>query len=426
MKKEKKMNTRMDRNVFHIGAYLLQPEARTKAHIRDIAECGLDLIVCLNLTRKEDGLGFDTGVLDLFSRYGLGCIASGILPGWWGGDGENAGQLCRTNPLSAYEAAADSFSDHPAIWGIDMGDEPSALDFPYYGKIAETVGRRFPGRFGYLNLYPNYASVAGNTGEQTRNQLGTATYGEYIDAFVKNVPTDYICYDFYPYALRNLCRMYENFRIVSDACRRTGRAFWFVPQVNSDKEKEHTSENRLRFQAFTAMAYGAVCLFWACWSGGWWYHNVLDGQGNRTEQYEKLKTVNGEIRCIAGEYMKYRSVSTHLIGFENDETMTGYTDKLLPFLSAGHFTDVHGENGEKLVVGYMEAKNGEGEALMIAASDDPYDENERELTVVFCAEGCTVRAIDGSGNDSIVMDENGCYSLKVRSNGGVLITANRQ
>ena len=417
------MNTRMNKNKFHIGAYLLQQNARTEEHIRDIAECGLDLIVCLNLVRNESGTGYDTGVLDLFSRYGLGCIVSGVLPGWWGGDGERAGDLCRVNPLSAYETAAASFSDHPAVWGIDMGDEPSALDFPYYGKVTETVNRIFPNRFGYLNLYPNYASVAGNSGEQTRNQLGTATYAEYIESYVKHVPTDYICFDFYLYSLRDLPRMYENLRIISDACRRTGRAFWYVPQVNSSREEETTSENRLRFQAFTAMAYGAVCLFWACWCGGWWYHNVLDGEGNRTEQYGKLKTVNADIRRIAEEYMKYRNVSTDLIGFDTDDSMGRYSDELLPSLSVGSFSGVRGENGEKLAVGYMKAKNGKGDALMIAASDDPYDENNREVIVVFRSDCPDLRAFGTDGGDPLTKEADGSYRLRLRSCGGALVTA---
>ncbi|MCQ2426539.1 MAG: hypothetical protein MJ070_10405 [Lachnospiraceae bacterium] len=413
----------MNKKQFHIGAYLLQKNARTEAHVRDIAECGLDFIACLNLERNGRGTGFDTGVLDLFSRYGLGCIVSGVLPGWWGGNGERAGQLCDTNPLSAYEAAAASFTDHPAIWGIDLGDEPSALDFPYYGKIAETVKKCFPNQFCYLNLYPNYASVASNTVLQTRSQLGTETYEEYIEAFVKDVPTDCICYDFYLYSLHDLPRMYDNFRIVSDACRRTGRSFWYVPQVNSDRKEETTSVNRLRFQAFTAMAYGAVCLIWACWCGGWWYHNVLDGEGNRTEQYGKLKTVNADIRRIADEYMKYRSISTHLIGFDTDDSMGRYSDVLLPSLSVGSFSGVRGENGEKLAVGYMKAKDGKGEALMIAASDDPYDENKREVIVVLRC-GCTdLRAFGTDGGNPLTKEADGSYRLRLRSCGGALVTA---
>lgn len=417
------MSTRFDKNKFHLGAYILQPYARTEQHIRDIAECGLDIIICLDAVENLKPLTYDTHVLDLLAKYNIGCVFSGNLPAWWGGDGGNAGKLGETHPISKYEEAARDFIDHPAIFGINLGDEPSALDFPYYGKVVKFVSDHFPRQFPYLNLYPNYASVAKNSDAQTVNQLGTATYAEHIDEYCKNVPTDYICYDFYVYSLHNTFKMYDNYRIVADACRKTGRAFWYVPQVNSNVEDKTMSENQLRFQAFTAMAFGAVNLYWACYTGGWWHHNVLDTDGNKTEQYEKLKKVNAEIRVIADEFMKYRNVSTHLVGFENDETMKPYADPLLPALSTGVFMDVHAENGEQLVIGQMVEKDGNGYALMIAAADDPYDEANKDITVTLRAGDFDVRALDGKGGNPLETCEDGSYRITLRSCEGVLVTA---
>ena len=132
--------------------------------------------------------------------------------------------------------------------GIDVGDEPSALDFPYYGRVMDYVNRAFPNQFPYLNLYPNYASVSQNNAQETVNQLGTATYDEHIQKYCENVPVDYICYDFYLYSI-NVTKHYENLRVVADACRNTGRSMWIVLQVNSNKPAEWMSENNLRFQA---------------------------------------------------------------------------------------------------------------------------------------------------------------------------------
>ena len=35
--------------------------------------------------------------------------------------------------------------------------------------------------------------------------------------------------------------MYDNFNIVADACRRTGRDFWFIPQCNGRNEDDFTN-----------------------------------------------------------------------------------------------------------------------------------------------------------------------------------------
>ena len=87
---------RMDRNRLNIGVYHLRPYARTEAHIKDLADCGVDFVICMENDRPA---------LDLFSKYGVGAIVSGVVPGWWGGDGDNAGKLSETNPISKYEEA---------------------------------------------------------------------------------------------------------------------------------------------------------------------------------------------------------------------------------------------------------------------------------------------------------------------------------
>ena len=56
---------RMDRTKLNIGAYILAPYARSEAHIRDIADCGIDFI--------ED-MEYDPEALELFGKYGLGAI----------------------------------------------------------------------------------------------------------------------------------------------------------------------------------------------------------------------------------------------------------------------------------------------------------------------------------------------------------------
>ena len=408
------MNKRMDRNRLNIGVYHLKPYARTEAHIKDLADCGIDFVVCMDNDRPA---------LDLFHKYGVGAIVSGIVPGWWGGDGDNAGKLAETNPMEKYEAAAAAFTDHPAIWGIDVGDEPSALDFPYYGRVMDYVNRAFPNQFAYLNLYPNYASVSQNNAQETVNQLGTATYEEHIQKYCENVPVDYICYDFYLYSI-NVTKHYENLRVVADACLRTGRSMWIVLQVNSNKPAEWMTENNLRFQAYTSMAFGAENIIWACYTAGWWHNQVLDGEGNKTQQYDKLKKINAEIRTLADEYMKYRRVSTHFVGFEGNPDMTAVKQEAIGSLSTGIFFDVKADNGAPLVVGEMVNRKGDGSvALMVCAADDPRETDPKEYHITFRAPNRCIRALGGNGYKTVTDLGDGVYAVVVKSNEGVLITA---
>ena len=167
---------RMDRSKLLIGAYCFREAAHDEAHVRDLKECGIDFVTGVQAK--------DRATLDLLAKYGIGSIAGGVLPGWWGGNGSNAGKMRTSRPRGVYEIPMAEFVasfDHPAIWMLNLCDEPSAHDMQYLGEICDLVAARSPQTPAYLNLYPNYASVSKNTGKETRNQLGTKTYREHID-----------------------------------------------------------------------------------------------------------------------------------------------------------------------------------------------------------------------------------------------------
>ena len=404
------ITSRMDSSRLNIGTYILQPYARSEAHIKDLADCGIDFVICIDN---------DRAALDLFSKYGVGAIVTGVVPGWWGGDGNNAGTLRTSHPLEEYEAAAAAFEDHPAIWGIDIGDEPSALDFPYYGEVYKKVDELFPNQFPFLNLYPNYASVAQNTDEQTVNQLGTATYQEHIDRYCECVPAYYLSYDFY-YKVAGVEKDYDNLRVVADACRRNGLEMWVTVQVNSFDPEIWICENELRFQAYSALAFGAVNLTWACYTAGWWNNLVLDAEGNRTQQYDKLKRVNAEIHSLADHYMKYKTEETAFVGFAGTSVPEECGIETIEALDWGRLSDLTA--GCPLVVGKMVRRGGgRGRALFVCVADDPYDENPRQHTLRFRAKGRKVKAYGGDGPIEVTGTGPGSYEIPVTSNQGLLI-----
>ena len=404
------VTSRMDASRLNIGTYILQPYARSEAHIRDLADCGIDFVVCMDN---------DRAALDLFSKYGIGAIVTGVVPGWWGGDGNNAGTLRERHPLAEYEAAAAAFEDHPAIWGIDIGDEPSALDFPYYGEVYRRVDELFPNQFPFLNLYPNYASVAQNTEDQTESQLGTATYQEHIDRYCECVPAHYLSYDFY-YKVAGVEKDYDNLRVVSDACRKNGLEMWVTVQVNSFDPAVWISENELRFQAYSALAFGAVNLTWACYTAGWWNNQVVDGEGSKTEQYDKLKRVNAEIHTLADRYMQYETEETAFVGFGDTNVPEECGLESIDSLDYGRLSGLTA--GCPLVVGKMARRGGgRGRALFVCVADDPYNENPQSHSLRFRAKGRKVKALGGDGPIEVIRTGDGFCEIPVVSNQGLLI-----
>lgn len=404
--------SRIDKSKLDIGAYYLQPYARTEAHIKEVAVCGIDFIVNIN---------YDKATLDLFQKYGIGAIITGSIPSWWGGDGKNAGKLNEHNPLDRYDKSAKTFVDHPAIWGMNIGDEPSALDFPYYNKVFKRVKELFPNQFPYLNLYPNYASVSQNTAKQTVNQLGTSTYDEYIKQYCENVTaSDYICYDFYLYSI-NVQRAYSNLITVANAAQKYNKSMWVVLQVNSRDSATWISENKLRFQAYTAMAFGVQNIIWGCYTAGWWHNQVLDDKGNKTQQYDKLRKVNAEIHHLSVPYMKYKRINTYFVDFKGTKWLDGVSATSIDKYDDDDVHNLQSTDNSPILVGKMASQSGKKrEALFVCSADDPYDKSTQTHTISFNTKK-RVRITTTDGQYKLKKTPNGLYNIQIVSNRGILI-----
>ncbi len=413
--------SRMDRTKLNIGTYCLKPYARTEAHIKDMADCGIDFVI-ENLDRKT---------LDLCAKYKIGVFLGGVTPWWWGGySNDRNGRMREINPLQQYDAAAKRFKDHPAVWAIDIGDEPSALDLPYYGEVVRNTVANYPNQFPYLNLYPNYALPGKEGQDLSKTQLGCKDYRTHIEVYCKNVPLDYISYDHYPWGWRNkIPAMFENLRIVADACTATRRSLWIVLQANTYRDAKTRNRamtvNTLRYQANTALAYGAEVLSWACWTAGWWDNNAIDTNGVKTATYDMLKTVNAELHRISPEYMKYRRLNTDLVGFDSNFAAKVEQPVLRASSGAG-FADVKATDGAALTVGHFASRDGSGGyAIYIAACDDPEDVAPRMHEIVCrpASVKSNVKAFDGNGMVNVSKRTDGMMSVQLKSNAGVLVVA---
>ena len=412
-----------------VSAYYMNKNVCTPERIREMRECGIDLLI--------PGRNGETNTFDLLRANGINTVVRGFVPGT-GGDLDRGATLARRRPLNVYDSAAKTFVAHPVVTGIDIGDEPPAGDMPYLGLVAERVSALFPGRFPYLNLYPNYASLVEVGADKARSQLGTATYGEYIDEYVKWLPLNYICYDFYyPTVYRGrrdrlMRQYYANFEMVANAARRTGRHMCTILLVGSRPAKNpvYTRENELRFQAYTAMAYGASMIGWACYGGGWWTNWVVDVNGRTSEQYAKLKRVNEEIHRIAPVYDTLRRVDTHFVGFSSvtNDYLAMCATKDVARLDTGYFTELAAETPEPLVVGEFTGRTPKDpvHALFIVGAGDPFDEAPRKFTVRFKS-AYPVKAYCKDGPLAVTRGEDGALRVALAPNEfAFVVTEGRQ
>ena len=395
---------------FEIGAYYLKPYAQTESHVRDLCDCGIDFIVGIRPQERK--------ALDLLHRHGVKVVATHVFPPL--PPRRDVAKYEELAPVARYDESGAAFVrkglDHDAIREFCLRDEPSALEFSYLADAIRRINKSYGGKPVYVNLYPKYASVAKNSTSEALSELGTVDYTTYIDAYCRTMPLDYISFDFYLYSRDSILKdYYDNFRIVADACRRTGRRLRFIPQVNSRMPDLWISENMLRFQAFSSMAFGAESLTWACYTAGWWTNQVIDAKGIKTQQYNKLRTVNAEIRAMASAYMRFRNVATHFVGY-------GDGCKVLP--SAGIFRSIRALDGLPVLVGEMmpRDKGSLARAILVFAADDPYDKCERSREIVFESNGI-VGGVSPDGPFCVKREKDGLFKIKLKSNRAVLIFA---
>ena len=405
---------------FQIGVYCLKPYARTEQHIKDLRDCHVDFVYGIEYTDRK--------TLDLFSKHGLKAIVDGVYRNWWGGIKGLNGKLAETIPPHVVEKGAAAMKAagadvHPAVSMVYIGDEPSALDFPYYNDFVERLHRLLPRQTPHINLHPCYPPVEADFG-----YVGATNYYEYIDKYMENVPLDYLSYDHYLYSTlprhESMGPFLRNFKIVADACRRTGRRFWFVPQVNTKDVKVEITEQKLRYQANMAMAFGAETLVWACWTEGWWEMNVLDTNGVKTVQYDRLKRINAEVKGIAPRFMEFRSVDTRLVGFDKrPDWLKGSDSASVAALDGGFFRQLKAEDGDALVVGILTDRRGvhSRKALYVVAAEDPWDESPKVRTVSFeCVGKASTFCADGPVPLKRTADGRR-YAFDLKSNSAVLV-----
>lgn len=215
--------------------------------------------------------------------------------------------------LDALASGKDLFADyaaHPARIGDTAFDEPHTRFFDAMGEYYRLYKKSFPDKFLFYNLFPAGTSA---------KKLGAKNYKEHIAEYVKKVPSDFISLDEYPFfSISLLKRMafaicLHTYDTVAAACRENNRDFWLYLQTQGnwfDLIYALPTFEQIRWQAYTALAYGAKCLMHVAYSPVWGTqaYAMIDKRGNVTEQYLYAKRINEELASLSPVYMRYKSL----------------------------------------------------------------------------------------------------------------------
>ena len=355
---------------YPVGLFYFTEDLWTDEGVKQACETGADFFV---------SVGSSEPFLSLCEQYGMGIISSSNIPGWWGGDGENAGGYANHFPAGKLEEIKKDYTQSTAIWGDYILDEPNSKDFAHIDTVVKRYGELFPDKLPFINLYPNYASIPKNTGEEVVSQLGNMTYAEHIEQYVREIDLPYICFDYYPFTGANVFATYlENLDIVSKACRKSNKEMWVIIQAGAWKPEEMLEAYQLDWQVYLCLAYGARAIIHASYAKGWWDETTscVNLKGEKNQMYEYVKNINSVLHSNLGtEFLKYDYVYTGVCGDINssDTRIKPQLERQEKSKKPSDMPDIRINSDKAIIAGYFK-KTG-GFAVMIVNSHNPFENN---------------------------------------------------
>ncbi|HEX3601868.1 MAG TPA: hypothetical protein VHU84_17075, partial [Lacipirellulaceae bacterium] len=219
----------------------------------------------------------------------------------------------KVNPKIAKERVASLVKEvrnHPAVFGYYLRDEPAASFFPGLATVSSDIKELHPGVWPYINLFPNYA---------TPDQLGAATYDDYLEKFIATCHPPIISYDHYAIFEGGGFRpeYFANLESVRRAAVKHNLPFWqIVLSVGSLSYREPTPID-MSFEVYTSLAYGARGIAYFKYltpAVGNYRGGPIDQFGNENPMWHTMQQLNLQIGKLAPTLLKLKSDRVYHFG----------------------------------------------------------------------------------------------------------------
>lgn len=222
---------------------------------------------------------------------------------------------------------------HPALYGYYLRDEPGAGMFPGLAKVASLLRELSPGKWPYINLFPDYA---------TPGQLEAANYAEYLERFVATCRPTIMSYDNYSLMDDGSIRenYWSNLESMHAVCQAHRLEFWnIVLAVAHFNYREPTAAD-FRFQAYTTLAYGGRGLAYFTYFApavGNYRMAPVDQFGNAGPNWYFLQNINLQIQKLAPTLLQLTSDDVYHLGSVPSGCKGPPTNSLVSIVPGGNF-----------------------------------------------------------------------------------------
>ena len=299
------------------------------------------------------------------------------------------------------------------VKGFFLIDEPGVRDFPMLGKAVAALKKHAPGKFAYINLFPDYATI----GARDKSQLGTTNYTEYLERFVNEVKPQFVSYDNYMVEmsmdLKDTNRAASYYRNLLEV-RRVAQKYNlpFLNIVTANQIRPYTtipSPANMAFQAYTTLAAGYRGVGWYTYYEVGYHYAPIDKNGERTQTWYSLREVNRQITTLAPVLSRLKSTG---VFFTSPTPTEG-----LPVLPGKVVTQI--ASSEPMMVGEFVDSNGAEYVMIVNLSL----ERSAKINVSFAGKGQAIELVSNATGALMEFDQSNGYWLVAGS--GVLLKVGR-
>ena len=379
--------------------YGIRPEFLSKERLAEAKEAGFTMIECDYGVETNKRVLRWCEELDLKANVGDPRIRAALE----GAEGWEAG----------LDAVIADYAEFPAVNRFFIKDEPMDEYFPTLGRVADYLNTHDPAHGEYINLLPIHA-VPPAEGEDFPRR-----YQRHIDGFFDTVHPTVLSYDHYNLKMtaveslegqiparvsqENITRngwegklfaeytepyYYDNLEIIRKNAMKRGVPWMDIILLVEHWHYRWPTEAEVRWEAFTALAYGSTLLsYFTYWTPGtahtepWSYHNgIILADGTRGEKYEIVKAINKDLQAlyagICGEGEMVSEAVFHVGG--DPDVLTK------PFTGYGRVSAIQ---GGLLVAGFFA-----GDKLLLVNKDF-----RESVTVTVTADGVMERLNKATG-----------------------------
>jgi len=262
------------------------------------------------------------------------------------------------------EKTARRFMNHPAVVGYHLIDEPSMASYPELGNWAKRIQAVDKNHFCYVNLFPIFADSS---------IMGTENYRQYVSECAKQIPLQFLSFDYYPVLKEKLSdRWFENLEVFSEEAKKAGKPFWAFALTTNYDEGHITPQTlaAMRLQVYANLAYGAQGIqYFTYWSATSLNTSSVEDQrgapisaaGKRTVVYDRIKLMSQEIKNLSGLFLGSKVLWVRHMGKGKIPTGT------VRLTSLPDAVKVLETNGKPAIVALLE--NGDNYILVVINKD---------------------------------------------------------